>query len=57
MIPKAHPYVFTEEQFYEMLVNKEENYGKEIARNHMIVSGAQSFYRILFRAIKNGFNG
>ncbi|MCD6557604.1 MAG: nucleotidyltransferase domain-containing protein [Candidatus Aenigmarchaeota archaeon] len=57
MIPRAHPYVFTEGQFFQMLVNSEENYGKEIARKHLIVSGAESFYRILFRAIDNGFKG
>lgn len=57
LTPKAHVFVFTEKEFYEMLVNKEENYGKEIARKHLIITGAQSYYKILFEAINNGFKG
>ncbi|MBI5393471.1 nucleotidyltransferase domain-containing protein [Candidatus Woesearchaeota archaeon] len=56
-IPEIHPYVFTESEFYLMLVNKEENYGKEIARNNLIITGAKQYYSILMRAIENGFNG
>src|SRR3989338_3287142 len=29
MIPMLHPYVFTRDEFLEMLINKETNYGKE----------------------------
>ena len=57
MAPEAHPYVFTQSQFYEMLINKEENYGKETARNNLIITGAKQYYEILMEAIKNGFNG
>lgn len=57
MTPEAHPYVFTESQFYEMLVNNEENYGKEIARNNLIITGGRQYYSILMKAIKHGFNG
>lgn len=57
MIPKIHPYVFTESEFYEMLVNKEENYGKETARNNLIITGGKEYYGILMMAIENGFNG
>lgn len=56
-VPPIHPYVFTEKQFYDMLINDEENYGKEIARKHLIVFGAESFYRILFKAVEHGFKG
>jgi predicted nucleotidyltransferase len=55
--PKIHIFVFTQKEFYGMLVNKEENYGKEIARKHLIMIGAQSYYKILFEAINNGFKG
>jgi len=54
-VPRVHPYVFTEAQFYEMLINDEENFGKEAARKHLIVFGGESFYRILFKAIGHGF--
>lgn len=56
-IPKIHPYVFTKSQFYEMLTNKEENYGKETARNNLIITGAKQYYDILMEVIQNGFNG
>jgi len=56
-IPQIHPYVFTKSQFYEMLTNKEENYGKETARNNLIITGAKQYYHILMEAIQNGFNG
>lgn len=56
-IPEIHLYVFTESQFYEMLTNKEENYGKEITKNNLILSGAESYYRIIIEAIRNGFKG
>ena len=57
MIPKLHPYVFTVLEFLEMMTNKEENYGKEIARKHIIVSGAEFYYNILREAISRGFRG
>mgnify|MGYP001598954204 CR=1 FL=1 len=57
MTPEVHPYVFTQSQFYEMLVNKEENYGKEAARNNLIITGGKPYYTILMEAIENGFNG
>jgi len=57
LLPSIHPYVFTESQFYEMLINKEENYGKETAKNNLIITGAEQYYRILMRAIEHGFNG
>jgi len=57
MIPKLHPYVFTVLEFLEMMTNKEENYGKEIARKHLIVSGAELYYYTLREAINRGFRG
>ncbi|MEW5896193.1 MAG: nucleotidyltransferase domain-containing protein [Nanoarchaeota archaeon] len=57
MIPEVHPYVFTQEQFYQMLTTKEENYGKEIARNNLIITGGKAYYLILIEAIEHGFNG
>jgi predicted nucleotidyltransferase len=57
MTPEFHPYVFTQSQLYEMLTNKEENYGKEIARSNLIITGAKQYYAILMEATENGFNG
>jgi len=56
-IPEIHGFVFTEEEFYQMLVNKEFNYGKECAKNHILIFGADSYYKILLRGLQNGFKG
>ena len=57
MTPEVHPYVFTKSEFLQMLLSKEENYGKEVIRNNLIVTGAKPFYSIMMEAIENGFNG
>ncbi len=57
MIPEIHGYVFTREEFFQMLINKEFNYGKELARKHILYYGAEQYYKILFEAMKNGFKG
>ena len=57
MIPKVHVYVFTKEEFLKMLLEKEENYGKFIFENRIIIFGAENYYLILKEAIKNGFKG
>ena len=56
-IPKVHPYVFTKEQFLTMLLNDEENYGKEAVKNRFIFYGGSQYYSILNEAIKHGFRG
>ena len=56
-IPLVHLYVFTEEDFLSMLLDKKPNYGKEIVRNNIIISGGRAYYKIISRAIKNGFTG
>jgi predicted nucleotidyltransferase len=57
MVPEVHPYVFTRDEFLDMLLSKEENYGKMIFRNKMVIFGAQNYYLILREAIENGFHG
>ncbi|MBI2140223.1 nucleotidyltransferase domain-containing protein [Candidatus Woesearchaeota archaeon] len=57
MIPEAHGFVFMQEEFLKMLLNKEFNYGKELARKHIIYTGAEPYYRMLFEAIRHGFKG
>ncbi|MDD5651109.1 MAG: nucleotidyltransferase domain-containing protein [Candidatus Nanoarchaeia archaeon] len=56
-IPKVHPYVFTKDQFLKMLLDDEENYGKEIAKHNFIFYGGSQYYSILNEAIKHGFRG
>lgn len=57
MIPAVHSYVFTKSEFFEMLTNKEKNYGKEIATNKIIIYGAYAYYKILEEAIEYGYKG
>ena len=57
MHPEAHPYVFTKSELLQMLLSKEENYGKEIAKNNLTITGAKQFYSIILEAIDYGFNG
>jgi len=56
-IPLMHLYVFTEGQFLKMLLDKNQNYGKEISRNALIFSGGKEYMRIIGEAIRNGYNG
>jgi len=56
-IPEVHSFVFTEEEFYLMLANKEFNYGKEFAKNHIMIYGIDAYYRILLKGLQNGFKG
>lgn len=57
MVPEIHGHIFTSVEFYQMLTNKEFNYGKELARKHLIYHGAEGYYKILLEAIQNGFKG
>jgi predicted nucleotidyltransferase len=56
-IPKVHLYVFTRQEFLDMLLSKKENYGKETARNNLIFLGGAQYYSILSEAIAHGFKG
>ena len=56
-IPKIHLYVFSPIEFESTLLDKEANYGKEIAKNNLIIAGAEAYFRIIMEAIKNGFVG
>ncbi len=56
-LPPIHLYIFTEKDFLAMLLDKKPNYGKEIVRNNIILSEGRAYYKILSKAIKNGFAG
>jgi predicted nucleotidyltransferase len=56
-IPLIHLYVFKNSEFLEMLLNKEANYGKEIANKNIILYGGENYFNIISEAIKNGFTG
>lgn len=56
-IPLIHLYVFKNSEFLKMLLNKEANYGKEIANKNLILFGGEEYYKIISEAVKNGFTG
>ena len=56
-IPKIHLYVFRKSEFLAMLLERKANYGKEVARNNMILTGGQGYFRIIGEAMRNGFSG
>ncbi|MFH0977840.1 MAG: nucleotidyltransferase domain-containing protein [Candidatus Woesearchaeota archaeon] len=55
-IPPIHPYVFKREEFLQMLLNKEANYGKAIALDNLILYGGAEYLKMMDEAIQNGFN-
>jgi predicted nucleotidyltransferase len=57
MVPEVHGFVFTKDEAYEMLANNEFNYGKEFAKKHILIQGAEMYYKILFEAVEHGFKG
>ena len=56
-IPVVEPYVFTRKEFLQMLLDKGENYGKEVARHNSIFYGGAIYYTILHEALMHGFRG
>lgn len=56
-IPQIHLYVFRNKEFIEMLCSKEANYGKETARNNLILAGGQVYLKLINEAMSCGFKG
>jgi predicted nucleotidyltransferase len=54
-IPEMHIYVFRKKDFLDMLIEKKENYGKEIFRNNVLLKNSQLYYELIKEAIENGF--
>jgi len=56
-IPKIHLYVFTKSEFSQMLLSTKQNFGKETAKNNLILYGGEIYFNIMSEVIRNGFNG
>ncbi|MFH1642362.1 MAG: nucleotidyltransferase domain-containing protein [Nanoarchaeota archaeon] len=54
-VPEIHLHVFRKKDFIDMLKEKNENYGKEIVKNKIILKNAQVFYELVKEAIENGY--
>jgi predicted nucleotidyltransferase len=55
--PPVHLFVLNQKDFIEMLLEKKENYGKEIFRNRLLLKNAGIYYDLLKEAIEHGFKG
>ncbi len=54
-IPVVHPTAISYKNFIEMLLDKEQNYGKEIFTKRLIFRNSSRYYELIKEAIKNGF--
>ena len=54
-LPKVHSVVVSYKDFIDMLLDKNENYGKEIFRNKLLFKNSERYYDLIKEAIKNGF--
>ena len=57
MHPRIHLIVLTQKDFVDMLIDKKENFGKEVYKNRLIFRNASRYYEIVKEAIENGFRG
>ena len=56
-IPEVHVIFFTVNDFKEMLLGKEQNFGKEVFKNHLILRNPERYYLIIKEVIGHGFRG
>jgi len=57
MLPKFHPLVITQKNFIDMLLDKKQNFGKEIFNNRLLFRNASRYYELIKEAMENGFRG
>ncbi len=54
-LPRIHAVTFSYKDFVDMLLSRDENFGKEVFRNHLIFRNTERYYLLLKEAIENGF--
>ena len=54
-IPRIHPITITYKDFIEMLLEKKENFGKEIFKKKLLFRNPSRYYKLIAQAIENGF--
>ncbi len=57
LLPKIHPVVITQKDFISMLLDKKQNFGKEIFKNKLLFRNSSRYYNLIKEAIENGFRG
>ena len=57
MVPRVHALVLTHNDFIKMLLDKQQNFGKEIYVNNLIYRNALRYYELIKEARERGFRG
>ncbi len=52
--PQIHLYIFKQRDFIEMLLSEDENYGKEIFKNRVLIKNASNYYNLIKEAVRKG---
>jgi predicted nucleotidyltransferase len=55
--PSLHIHVLKKKDFSEMLCDSQNNFGKETARNKIILRNARIYYELVLGAMNNGYTG
>ena len=56
-LPKTHPLTMTYKDFISMLLEKKENFGKEVFKNRILFRNSSRYYKLIKEAKENGFRG
>ena len=56
-LPKVHPIAISYKDFVGMLLDKKENYGKEVFRSRLLFKNSEIYYDLIKEAVENGFRG
>lgn len=54
-LPEIHPVSFSYNDFIDMLLSKEENFGKEVFRHHLLFRNSERYYLLVREAVEHGF--
>jgi predicted nucleotidyltransferase len=55
--PSIHPIVMLQQDFIDMLLEKKENYGKEILKNRLLLRNSARYFELIKEAIDHGLRG
>ena len=56
-LPNVHPIAISYKDFVGMLLDKKENYGKEVFRSRLLFKNSEIYYDLIKEAVENGFRG
>ena len=56
-MPRFHVIALTYDDFFKMLLDKQENYGKEVFKANLLFRNARKYYQLVKEAREHGFRG